>query len=196
MATHPILKAEKRSKIGTGKLNQLRRDGFIPCNVYGKGMENVSIQVDEREFSQLIANAASEHILVDLQLDGKTKLALLKDVQHDNLKDIILHADFLAVNDNTEITSLVPVVLEGESAGVALGGLLEQTIHELAVKCKVKVLPETIAIDVTSLQIGDALRIGDLKLPKGVVAVTPAETPVVVIEEPKVKAAAGEGAEG
>lgn len=195
MAKHPILNAETRTSIGTGKLNQLRRDGFIPCNVYGAGMDNINIQVNEREFSQLISSSVSEHILVDLKLDGKTKLALLKDIQHNDLKGTITHADFLAVTDNTEISSLVPVVLEGESVGVSLGGLLEQTVHELHVKCQVKNLPETITVDVSALQIGDALRISDLKLPKGVIATTAAETPVVVIEEPKVKADAGEAVE-
>lgn len=192
MAKHPILKAEARTCIGTGKLNQLRKDGFIPCNIYGAGQDSVNIQVNEREFSGLISSSVSEHILVDLQLDGKTKLVLLKDVQHDSLKDVILHADFLAVTDNTEITSLVPVVLEGEAAGIAAGGLLEQTVHELTVKCQVKNLPETITVDVTDMQIGDTLRVEGLKLPKGVAVTLPGETPVVVVEEPKVKAGSEE----
>lgn len=187
MSKHPILNVAARTSVGTGKLNQLRREGFIPCNFYGSKAGNSNLQVNERELSQLLATSASEHMIVDLKMDGKSKLALVKELQRDSLKDAILHVDFLAVTDNTEITSAVPVTLEGEAPGVALGGLLEQLIHELTVKCQVKNLPETISADVSSLEIGMVLRISDLKLPKGVTAVLPEDNLVAIVEEPKLK---------
>lgn len=187
MATSHILKADKRTESGSGKLNQLRKAGFIPGVVYGAGSANENIKVDTKEFTQMLASAGSEHILVELKLEGASKLALLKEVQHDSLACQYLHVDFLAVNDNTEVHSSVSVVLEGDAAGLAQGGMLEQTIHELPVKCKVKDLPESIVINVASLKVGEALRLADVKLPAGVVALINADTPVAVMEEPTVK---------
>lgn len=187
MATTHSLKADKRTESGSGKLNQLRKAGSTPGVVYGAGVASENIKVDTKEFTQMLASAASEHILVDLKLEGASRLALLKEVQHDSLSGQYLHIDFLAVNDQTEVHSSVPVVLEGEAAGLALGGLMDQTIHELPIKCKVKDLPESIVINVSSLKIGEAIRLADVKLPSGVVSSIHGETPVVVMEEPTVK---------
>lgn len=194
MATSHILKAEKRTESGSGKLNQLRKAGFIPGVVYGADSTNENIKVNVKEFTKMLTSAASEHILVELKLEGASKLALLKEVQHDSLAGLYLHVDFLAVNDNTEVNSSVPVVLEGEPAGLALGGMLEQTVHELVIKCKVKDLPESIVINVASLKVGEAIRLDDVKLPAGVVCQVNGDTPIAVMEEPTVKGDAEAGA--
>lgn len=191
MAKYPILNVEARTSIGSGKLNQLRNDGFIPCNIYGVGMDNINAQINEREFSQLIATAASENILVDLKIGGEKKFTLLKDVQKDHLKDKVIHVDFLVVTDNTEVSSLVLVVIEGEAPGVAAGGSFEQVIYELPVRCQVKNLPETIVVDVSALQVGEVIRVGDIKLP-GVDIVTDQEAPVAVVEARRGAAVAAE----
>jgi large subunit ribosomal protein L25 len=184
MATTHILKAATRTCTGSGKLNQLRKDGFIPAVVYGPGFDNANIQVDAREFALMLANAISEHFLVDLQIDGTSQKALLNEVQHDSLSGQYLHIDFLAVTETTEIHSVVPVVLVGDAAGVAQGGVLDQHIHELHIKCQVKDLPEEIEIDVKDLNLGDTIRIADVKLPAGVQTTLAADTPVAGIEAP------------
>ncbi len=182
MATTHTLKAETRATVGSGKLNQLRKSGFIPAVVYGVGCDNINIQVDAREFAQMFSEASSEHFLVNLQIDGAAKLALLKEVQHNALSGENVHIDFLAVNDNTEINSVVPVVLTGEAAGVAQGGLLDQHVYELHIHCKVKDLPEVIEVDVKSLGLGQVLHLSEVKLPKGVTTPVHGDTPVAVIE--------------
>jgi large subunit ribosomal protein L25 len=108
---------------------------------------------------------------VTLDLDNSdTQLAFLQDVQHNALTGEILHVDFLAVNQDTSITANIPLELIGESEGVALGGQLEQMLHSLEISCLPKDLPENIEVDVSALDIGDALNIGDVAFPEGVVA--------------------------
>ena len=150
MATSHSLKAETRA-CGSGNLKQLRSQGLVPGVVYGPGFDNVNIQVDAREFARMLASAVSEHILVALDINGKIVKALLKEVQHNPITNACLHVDFQAVTDTTVIHSIVPVILEGEAAGVALGGVLDQTIHELAIVCQVKNLPEAITADISGL---------------------------------------------
>ena len=135
MATSHSLKAETRA-CGSGNLKQLRSQGLVPGVVYGPGFDNVNIQVDAREFARMLASAVSEHILVALDINGKIVKVLLKEVQHNPITNACLHVDFQAVTDTTVIHSIVPVILEGDSAGVALGGVLDQTIHELAIACR------------------------------------------------------------
>ena len=187
MATSHSLKAEKRTESGSGKLNQLRKAGFIPGVVYGAGVASENIKVDVKEFTKMLAEAGSQHMLVDLKPEGASKRALLKEIQHNSLADEYTHVDFLAVNAETEVHSSVPVVLEGDAAGLAMGGMLDQTIHELSVTCKVKDLPESIVINVSSLKVGEVIRLADVKLPSGVSVLIHGETPLVVMEEPTVK---------
>lgn len=185
MATSHSLKAETRA-CGSGNLQQLRSQGFVPGVVYGPGFDNVNIQVNSREFAQMLSTAASEHILVSLSIDGKDVKVLLKDIQHNAITNAYIHVDFQAVSETTVIHSNVPVILEGEPAGVALGGLLDQSIHELSVVCQVKDLPETINVNVASMQLAEALRISDLKLPAGVTAEMDGEVIVAMLEAPRV----------
>lgn len=185
MATSHSLKAETRA-CGSSNLKQLRRQGQVPGVVYGPGFDNVSIQFDAREFSRMLSAAASEHILVTLDIDGKAVKALLKEVQHSPLTNSYVHVDFQAVSDTTVIHSNVPVILEGDPAGVAQGGMLDQTIHELAIICQVKDLPESITADVSGLKLEDTLRISDLKLPAGVTPELAGEVIVAIVEAPRV----------
>ena len=110
----------------------------------------------------------------------------LADMQHNPITNACLHVDFQAVTDTTVIHSIVPVILEGDSAGVALGGVLDQTIHELAIICQVKDLPEAITADISGLKLGESLRIADLKLPSGVTTELAGDVIVAIVEAPRV----------
>ena len=156
MATSHSLKAETRA-CGSGNLKQLRSQGLVPGVVYGPGFDN-----------------------------GKIVKVLLKEVQHNPITNACLHVDFQAVTDTTVIHSIVPVILEGDSAGVALGGVLDQTIHELAIICQVKDLPEAITADISGLKLGESLRIADLKLPSGVTTELAGDVIVAIVEAPRV----------
>ncbi len=185
MATSHSLKAEKRAE-GSTSLKQVRAQGLVPGVVYGPGFDAVSIKVDAREFSRMLSTAASEHILVSLDLEGTEVKALLKEVQHDALSGECLHIDFQAVTDTTTIHSVVPVILTGDSAGVAQGGMLEQTVYELSIVCQVKDLPETISADVTNLKLEDTLTVADLQLPAGVTTELAGDVIVAIVAASRV----------
>lgn len=146
----------------------------------------------------MLAHSASANILVDLELEGGTsQLAFVKDLQHDPLSGSILHADFLAVGDDTEITAQLPVVFTGEAKGVKLGGQLEQMLYSIEIKCLPKDLPETILGDVSDLDVGEVLNVGGLQWPEGVSPTLTADVVVALVAKTRValSEAAGGGAE-
>ncbi|MCP5536748.1 MAG: 50S ribosomal protein L25 [Akkermansiaceae bacterium] len=195
MAKPQTLQAEERNRTGSGVLKQMRREGFVPSVIYGGGSENRNIKVHAKTLADMLHHAASDSILVNLDVVGVgTQLAFLQDVQHNAISREIVHVDFLAVNENTSIHANLPLELTGEAAGVHAGGLLEQQLHSLEVSCLPKDLPESITAEVTHLQIGDALHIGDMTFPEGV---TPSlNDDVVVALVAKTRTAKSEDADG
>ncbi|WP_193210562.1 50S ribosomal protein L25 [Luteolibacter marinus] len=192
MAKKHVLTAEPRQRTGSGVLKQMRREGWIPSVIYGRGSENQNLKVDAKAFDELLAHSTSENILINLEIGGAKQLAFLKDVQHDALSGKALHADFLAVDEKTEITAHVPVHLVGEPIGVKAGGMLDQLMHSLEIRCAASKLPEILEFDVTKLDEGVALHIGDVTLPEGVTA-THADD-VVIAQVFKTAAAVSESA--
>lgn len=179
MAKPQTLKAEERTRTGSGVLKQMRREGFVPSVIYGGGAENKNIKVHAKTLSDMLHHAASDSILVNLDVEGSgTQLAFLQDVQHNALSREIVHVDFLAVDQNTSITANLPLELIGEAEGVKAGGLLEQMLHSLEVSCLPKDLPESVSADVSALEVGAALHIGEMTFPEGV---TPALNDDVVV---------------
>lgn len=199
MSKSQSLKAEPRQRSGSGVLKQMRREGYVPSVIYGGGHESAKVKVNEKSFTDLLAHSASENILVDLQIEGEgNQLAFLQDVQHDPLTGRVLHIDFLAVNQDSEITAQLPVELDGDAPGVKAGGLLEQMLHSVEVSCAPKDLPEVIHANVGSLEIGDALHIGEIEWPEGVKPGLGEDVVVALVAKTRVAASdeAAEGGEG
>ena len=193
MAKKTSLKAAPRARTGSGRLNQMRREGWVPSVIYGKGTDNINLKVDAKTFADLLAHSSSENILVNLEIEGHgTRLAFLQSVQHDSLSGITLHADFRSIDENTPITAHIPTHLNGESAGVKAGGLIEQYVHAIEITCLPNDLPETIEVDISALQIGDSLHIGEITYPAGVKPTHAAD--VVVAHVGKAAAAVSEDA--
>jgi len=176
----------------------MRREGFIPSVVYGGGSENRNLKVSAKGVREMLSSSASTNVLVDLELDGGTnQLAFLKDLQHDPLSGNILHVDFIAVDEKTEITAQIPVSLIGEAVGVKLGGQLEQMIYSLEIKCLPKDLPEIIEGDASELNVGDILNVGSMSWPEGVSPTLGEDVVVALVAKTRValsEAAAGEEA--
>ena len=187
MAKPQTLKADERARTGSGVLKQMRREGFVPSVIYGGGSENVNVKIDAKTLRDMLNNAASDSILVNLDLEGgKTQLAFLQDVQHNALSGEILHVDFLAVDEKTEISATLPLELAGEPAGVKVGGVLEQMLYSLEVRCLPNDLPETLSSEVSEMEIGDILNIGDLSLPEGVKATLNDDVVVAIVAKTRV----------
>ena len=175
--------ATKRSETGTGRVNRFRKSGNIPAVLYGKKVETSNLTVDSKTFTKIINNSASDNILVNLKLDAGEQLALVQEVQH--IKGGILHVDFHAIAMDEEIHAAVPVETIGEAAGAKMGGQLEILLHKLEVRCLPKDLPQKIVIDVSHLNIEDAVHVRELNLPAGVSVKLDGDVVVVILEEPK-----------
>ena len=166
MSTHTYdLTAEKRELNGTRASRRLRRDGKLPAVVYGHGQANTSVTLPLKQTVEHLRHGAH---LFNLTIDGASESVLLKDVQYDHLGQDILHLDLFRVNLDEEITSEVPVILVGEPKGVVQGGVLTQMRDMIELTAKVRDLPDDIRVNVSDLAIGDAIHIGDVKLPDGV----------------------------
>lgn len=180
------IQAEPRTSVGTTAVNRLRKTGVIPAVIYGRKTAPSNLQVDRKSFTKLLESSASDNILVSLKVGGDAQLALVQQVQHDHLRGGILHVDFHAVAMDEEIHAQVPLLLTGESPGAKLGGLIEIFHHNLEVRCLPKDLPESIEVDISGVDLGGGVSVGQIKLPETVRPVLAAEVLVLHCEAPKV----------
>jgi large subunit ribosomal protein L25 len=191
------LKAFARSQSGRGEVKKLRTAGRVPAVIYGRQTQPENLEVIARELDDLIHRSLSENILVDLAVDSKQRLALVQEVQHHPLSRKVLHVDFHEVTETETVTVMVPVETTGEAVGVKTGGgVLEHVLFKVKVRALPKYLPEQILIDVTNLEVGKTIHIGEIVVPEGVEIIGNKNAPVVSVAMPKteVEAAPVEGA--
>jgi large subunit ribosomal protein L25 len=143
----------------------MRATGSLPGVVYGSGKEPVSIEVNIHDFEQILHHSSSESMLVDISLEGEGDLSVLvKDVQHHPVSSELIHVDLLRVQANKPISVDIALELVGEAAGVKAGGILDHTMHSIAVECLPGDLVESFEVDVSELEIGQSLQVSDLNL--------------------------------
>lgn len=171
-----VLKADKREGTGKYVAFDMRKEGVVPAVVYGKGAENINIAINEKEFKAILKSGAR---ILELEIDGKQVHTIVKDVQHSNLGDDILHADFRIIDEHSTLHIEVEVVLKGEAAGIELGGVVEQDLHRVQIECHPSELPEVVELDVSGLGVGQVLYVKDLPEFKGVTYRTPEGVAVV-----------------
>jgi len=166
------LTAYPRTLSRRGGAKKLREAGRIPAVIYGGKTKPQNLEVDRKSLEDLIHHSASENLLVDLTVDKDAKakrLALVKEVQHYALTGTVVHIDFHEISETEKVTVMVPVETIGEAVGVKTGGgVLEHVLHKIKVRCLPKDLQEAIHVDVTALEIGKSVHIGDIKPPAGV----------------------------
>jgi large subunit ribosomal protein L25 len=180
------LNAFARSVSGRAEVKKLRDAGRVPATIYGRQNKPENLELLAREMSDLIHHSASENILVDLAVDKSKRLALVQEVQHHPLSGKVLHVDFHEVNENEPVTVMVPVETTGEAVGVKTGGgVLEHVLFKLKVRSLPKNLPEQILIDVSALEVGKSIHIGEIKAPEGVEIIGSKTAPVVAVAMPK-----------
>ena len=183
------LKAYPRSQVQRAEVKKLRAAGRVPATIYGRHAQPQNLEVDFEEITDLLHHSVSENVLVDLSVenDARSKrLALVQDVQHHPLSAKVLHVDLHEVAENEKVTVHVPVETTGEAAGVKTGGgTLEHVMHKLKVRCLPKDLPEQITIDVTALEIGKSVHIGEVVAPAGVEILGEKSRAVVAVAAPR-----------
>jgi len=191
MSNQVKLSARPRSEAGRNAVKGVRARGAVPAIIYGAKDVAANLEIEKRDIENILARAVSENILVQLEInDGQkttSRLSLIQEVQHHPVRGEIIHVDFHAVSMNEEIDAEVVLEPEGEPVGVkTFGGLLQQSMRLLPIRCLPQNLPEIIVVDVSGLNIGDTLHVRDIKLPPGVTAVPDEELTVFLVSEPTV----------
>ncbi|PAZ01080.1 MAG: hypothetical protein CAK90_02230 [Spartobacteria bacterium AMD-G4] len=199
MAKQVKLTARPRTESGRNAVKTVRTRGSVPAVIYGHHRTPANLEVSHRELEILLSHAVGENILVDLEIqDGannSSQLSLIQEVQRHTLRNQILHVDFQAVSMTEKISADITVEPFGEAEGVKnFGGLLEQSIRSISIRCLPQDLPEIIRVDVSALKIGDSIHIRDLQLPSGVEADVDADLTVFIVAEPAVAVGGPAGA--
>lgn len=153
--------ATKRTGLTKQDTKKLRNNGLVPCVLYG-GEENVHFSVPVLNFKSLVYTP--EVYKVNLNIDGQTHEAVMREVQFHPVTDKLLHIDFMAIHPDKEVTIDIPVKITGSADGVRQGGQLIVKVRTLQVSALPAKLPGHVEVDVTPLQIGQSVRIGDLKM--------------------------------
>ena len=174
-----------RTELGKKATKEIRKNGNVPCVIYGeKKDENgapvaIHFSVSEKEINKLIY---TPHIyLIDINIDGTDYKAVLKEVQFHPVKDNVLHVDFYEVHAEKPIVMGVPVQAKGLAEGVRAGGRLITMVRKLNVKALYSAIPEKLNIDVTALQLGKSIKVGDLHF-ENLELVTPKEVIVCTVK--------------
>jgi len=166
------IEASLRTSSGKGIARSLRRENKIPAIFYGKGVDSVSISVEQASFLKIIKKKGFENTIIDLILktdEGQNNhKVLVKDLQVDNLKSRIMHVDFYAVSMEQKLMLNIPIVLEGILDISKKGIAIHQSKHSVSVSCLPDNIPENIIIDISVLDVNDSVFTRDLSLPDGV----------------------------
>ena len=178
------LQAKVRNDAGKGSARRTRAAGRVPGIVYGRGMDPVSISVDRREFVTALLSDSGMNTLLDLEIDGDTTLALTKELQRDPVRGTLLHADFVKVDRTVEVEVEVPVHIVGEAPGAKEGGVLEHPLFTVHVRALPGDVPESVDADVSSLNLGDSLRVEDLAEGRAFTILDDPETVVASVVAP------------
>src|SRR3989441_4811680 len=185
------LRAEPRSTTGKGSARQARMGGRVPAILYGRGMVPTPLAVDSKQIGHALHTEAGANVLVNLEVDGGRRyLTMVREVQRHPVRGNLLHVDFVNTARDVKTHADVPVSLVGDSRGVREGGVLEHHLWELRVEALPTDIPPALEVDISSLGIGEHLRVEDVPAPPGTEIVTPAEEIIVSVVEPQAARAA------
>ena len=188
----------KRANLGKNESKKLREDGNVPCVVYG-GKEQIHFHAPMILFRDLVYTPGAN--FVKLNIEGEEKDVILQDIQFHPVSEVILHADFLELNDNKKVKMEIPVKIFGDSPGVQQGGKILMRIRKLSVMAYPKNMPEFIEVDISGLDLGKSIKVEDLLndefdiLNSPVVSVVSVNIPRVKIEVEEEEEEGEEGAE-
>ena len=164
------IKATLREGTGKGPNRKLRATGRVPAVVYGHNEKTREVSLDAHELKVLFSKISVENTIIRLDIEGEKGevKALVREVQANPVKGDLYHVDFYQIHANEKVDVEVPVHLVGSAPGVKAGGVMDHQIHELPVRCLPGAIPESFEVDVSALELGDSIHVGDLKVPEGV----------------------------
>ena len=192
MTKNTVLKAQPRADTGKEAARKLRAEGRIPAVIYGKDMDARGLSLDLQETEYLFQRIAVENTILDLVIegDGEPVQTLIREIQSYPHKPGLLHVDFLRIQKGVAVEVEIPVSLDGIPIGVReAGGILEQLINEIRVKCIPSKIPEVVSLDVTGLAVGDSLHVSDVDLGEDVDLLVDLDRTICSVQVPKVVAA-------
>ena len=184
---------EKRATTGKKAAKELRKEGLVPCNLYGEkkgenGLpEAVAFAIPASQLRKVIYSP--NVYVVNLTISGEAHKAVIKELQFHPTTDAVLHVDFFEVNETKPITIGIPVKLTGHAQGVRDGGRLSQAVRQLNVTAPYKQIPEILEIDVTELKLGKAIKVAELNF-EGLEIATPAQVVVCSVKATRASRAA------
>jgi len=186
------LAARLRTDTGKGAARRLRRDNQVPAIFYGPSSQPVMLAVKYLDLQTLLKSTDSENVIFQLQIESgqgtESKTVMLKELQADPIKPVYYHADFYEISMDKELTLNVPVHLVNTPAGASKGGILQHVKRDLLVSCLPGNLVEFLEVDVSALDIGDAVHVRDIALPQGMKAADDGDTTIAVVTPPHVVA--------
>jgi large subunit ribosomal protein L25 len=189
--TQPTLSARIREHTGKGAARKLRKEDQIPAIFYGPGAAPVMITVNDSDLKGILRDTTTENIILTLHIEsdkGKdVRTVMLKELQAHPFKPVLFHADFYEVAMDKELTVDIPLHLVNTPEGVERGGVLQQIRRELNVSALPSKLVDYIEVDVSGLDIGDAVHAGDLHLPEGIQSNEEDEVTIAVVSAPTVE---------
>jgi large subunit ribosomal protein L25 len=195
MAQRLTLQAERRTVLGK-KVKQLRQDGWLPGNVYGRALDSVAVQLNLRDFLHAVRDAGVRSMF-ELAVAGeeKPRFVIIRALERAGGTGMPVHVDLYQVDLRRPVQTNVPLVVEGESAAVReLGGTLLQNVDIVAVECLPMDIPASITVDVSVLDSFDkTITVGDLVAPEGVTLLTDPAVSVATVAAPRIRADMEEG---
>lgn len=195
-----VVLADRREQFGKNSNRRLRAQGQIPAVMYGHATESVEVSVNPKDLDRILHSETGRNTIFALEVGGEAQDVLIKDYQLDPIKGYLLHADFQVVAMDEQMIFEVPVQVVGTSKGVIEGGILDTVMREIQLECLPGNVPDNILVEVSELEIGDSIRVGELNIDTSQLSVLSEPDLVVVTvgapkveEEPEIEE---EGAEG
>jgi large subunit ribosomal protein L25 len=187
----------KRDVTGTRAAKRLRKSGLIPGVLYGHGKDAALIAVEPHVLRDALTTSAGKNAVLDVTFEGQKRghKAIVKELELDRVKSTVIHVDLQEIRLDETIETTVNVHFEGESKGVKAGGMLDEAMHEVAVRGIVTAIPERLVVDISELDMNDTLRVSDLQVPEGIEVLAEADDVLCSVLPPR-KAEAEEGVEG
>jgi large subunit ribosomal protein L25 len=188
MSKQVALAVTGRAGTGKGEARSLRRAGRVPAVAYGAALDApIPVSVDGRDLYHALNTDAGENAILRLDIEGDAQLAIVREIQRHPVRREMMHVDFVTVSRDVKITVEIPLVLEGEAPGADEAGVVDQVLFALPVEVLPLEVPDQITVDISSLEIGEVIRVEDLTLPGGVESLEDPERTVVTCNVPSLE---------